>query len=181
MHSHAMAAEDEFYDYQPFQWQSPFDEGLHRIPDRPTHPSHNKEARRIINWPLVVAGLVELLQDGRREAYKTQDAISSVISERHPYWPHASKAVLAQHGLVMSMSRKGNCWDNAFMERFFLNLKMERVWRSYANHSEAMTDIADYIVGFYNTVRLPSKLGNQAPTAFERRQVKQPIAASGIS
>ena len=43
------------------------------------------------------------------------------------------------------------------MERFFLNLKMERVWqRDYANHAEAMTDIADYIVGFYNSMRLHS-------------------------
>ncbi len=52
------------------------------------------------------------------------------------------------------MSRKGNCWDNAVMERFFLSLKTERVWqRACANHSEAMTDIADYTVDFYNSVR----------------------------
>jgi putative transposase len=44
------------------------------------------------------------------------------------------QALLAQHGLVGNMSRKGNCWDNAVMERFFLNLKMERVWqKDYAN------------------------------------------------
>ena len=44
------------------------------------------------------------------------------------------------------MSRKGNCWDNAVMERFFLNLKMERVWqRDYTNHGEAQADMADYI------------------------------------
>lgn len=97
MHSHAMVAEDEFYDYQPYQWQSPFDEGLHfLIPERTGQPSHNKEARRIINWPLVVAGLVELLQDGRREVYKTQDAISVEISERHADWPHASKTAINQ-------------------------------------------------------------------------------------
>jgi putative transposase len=60
--------------------------------------------------------------------------------------------LLAQHGLVPSMSRKGNCWDNAVTERFFLNLKMERVWqRQYANHGEAVERrIADYIVNFYN-------------------------------
>ena len=49
------------------------------------------------------------------------------------------------------MSRKGNGWDNAVMERFFLNLKMGRVWqREYANHAEAQADIADYITRFYN-------------------------------
>ena len=51
-------------------------------------------------------------------------------------------------------------------ERCFLNLKVERVWqKDYANHSEAMTDVADYIVGFYNCERLPSKLGNLSPNA----------------
>ena len=61
------------------------------------------------------------------------------------------------------------------MERFFLNLKMERVWqKDNANHSEAMTDVADYIVGFYNCTRLHSKLGNLSPNAFKRQSATQP-------
>ena len=66
------------------------------------------------------------------------------------------------------------------MERFFLNLKMERVWqRDYANHTQAQTDIVDYIVGFYNSVRLHSKLGNLPPNAFEQQlAIKQPIVVS---
>ena len=53
------------------------------------------------------------------------------------------------------MSRRANCLDNTVRERFILNLKMERVWqKDYANHTEATNDIADYIVGFYNEVRL---------------------------
>ena len=90
------------------------------------------------------------------------------------------QALLVRHSLVGSMSRKGNCWDNAVMERFFLSLKTERVWqRDYANHAEAMTDIADYIVGFYNSVRLHSKLGNLPPNAFEQQSaIKQPIVVS---
>ena len=81
------------------------------------------------------------------------------------------------------MSRKGNCWDNAVAERFFLNLKMERVWqRDYANHAEAMRDIADYIVNFYNSVRLHSKLGNVPPNAFEQQSaIKQPIGLCEIT
>ena len=48
-----------------------------------------------------------------------------------------------------------------------MNLKIERVWqRDYANHEEAAADVADYIVGFYNCVRLHSKLGNLPPNAF---------------
>ncbi len=81
------------------------------------------------------------------------------------------QAVLIKNQLVASMSRKGNCWDNAVMER---------VWqRDYANHEEAMADVADYIVGFYNSVRLHSKLGNLPPNAFEQQQAtQQPIAVS---
>ena len=81
------------------------------------------------------------------------------------------------------MSRKGNCWHNAVMERFFLNLKMERVWQmDYANHAQATNDIADYIVGFYNTIRLHSKLGNMSPNAFKRESTsKKSIKLSEIT
>ena len=69
------------------------------------------------------------------------------------------------------------------MERFFLNLKMERVWqKDYANHLEAINDIADYIVGFYNRIRLHSKLGNMSPNAFERESTpKKLISLSEIT
>lgn len=87
--------------------------------------------------------------------------------------------LLARHGLVCSMSRKGNCWDNAVMERFFLSLKMERVWhRDYANHTEAIRDITQYIVVFYNGVRLHSTLGYLSPIQFERQMAKLPIELS---
>ena len=81
------------------------------------------------------------------------------------------------------MSRKGNCWDNAIAERFFLNLKMERVWqRQYANQTEAKNDVADYIVNFYNCVRLNSVLGNLPPTVYERKMAAQdPIVVSEIT
>ena len=69
------------------------------------------------------------------------------------------------------------------MKRFFQNLKMERVWqRDYANHAEATSDIADYIVSFYNNVRLHSKLGNLPPNAFEQQSAtKQPICVYEIT
>ena len=66
------------------------------------------------------------------------------------------------------------------MERFFLNLKMKRVWqRDYANHAEAMSDIADYIVNCYNSVRLHSTLGNLPPNDFAQKSaIPQPINVS---
>ena len=65
------------------------------------------------------------------------------------------------------------------MERFFLSLKMERVWhRDYANHTEAIRDITQYIVVFYNGVRLHSTLGYLSPIQFERQMAKLPIELS---
>jgi transposase InsO family protein len=60
---------------------------------------------------------------------------------------------------------------------------MERVWqRDYANHAEASADVADYIVGFYNHLRLHSKLGNLPPNAYEQQlATKQPIVVSEIT
>ena len=87
----------------------------------------------------------------------------------------------AQHRL--QHEPKGNCWDNAVTERFFLNLKMERVWqRDYANHGEARRDITDYIVSFYNGIRLHSKLGYLSPAVFERKMTAiPPIPVSEIT
>jgi putative transposase len=68
-------------------------------------------------------------------------------------------------------------------ERFFLNLKMERVWqRAYANHAEARNDIAAYIVEFYNSARLHSVLRNLPPVAYDRHMaMKKPIDVSEIT
>ncbi len=98
------------------------------------------------------------------------DALRMAIGARQPqlgllmhtdrgsqYASQAHTELLGAYGLEQSMSRKGNCWDNAVCGRFFLNLKMERVWQGqYANHGEAQRNIADYIVNFYNAQRLHS-------------------------
>jgi putative transposase len=78
------------------------------------------------------------------------------------------------------MSRQSICWDNAVMEQFFLNLKMERVrWRNYADHPETIHDVTDYIVAFYNSQRLHSALGYRPPNAFEwKMAIAQPIFVS---
>ena len=67
-----------------------------------------------------------------------------------------------------SMSRRGNCWDNAVAESFFGTLKQERVnWRSYQSRLSAQQDILSYIVMYYNTKRLHSALGYVSPMVFE--------------
>jgi putative transposase len=70
--------------------------------------------------------------------------------------------------LEPSMSRKGNCWDNAVAESFFSSLKKERIKKQiYRNREIAMADVADYIVVFYNRVRRHSHLGGLSPEQFE--------------
>ena len=78
------------------------------------------------------------------------------------------RSALAAHGLVASMSRKGNCYDNATMEAFWSSLKNELVHRRrFATRAEARTAIFDYIEGFYNRIRRHSALGYQSPLDYE--------------
>ncbi len=75
---------------------------------------------------------------------------------------------LAEHGIVCSMSRKGNCWDNAPMESFFHTLKTELVHhRDYHTRDEARRDIFEFIEIFYNRQRRHSTLGYLSPAQFE--------------
>lgn len=93
-----------------------------------------------------------------------------------------SNAVIIDVGLVPRSAREasvGDCWDNAVAERFFLNLKMERTWQKrYVDRAEARRDITQYIVGFYNPVRLHSTLGYASPQEFEDKLYRQPIGVS---
>ena len=84
--------------------------------------------------------------------------------------------MLTEHGFVCSMSRKGNCWDNAVAERFFLNLKMERIWqRNYATHAEARLQVVNYIAGFYNYERLHSLWCYLSPSIYERTMAEKEL------
>ena len=134
-------------------------------------------SRKIVGWAMATAMPAALVCTALQMAIVQRNPALGLIvhSDRGTQYASAQhQALLTKHGLVGSMSRKGNCWDNSVMERFFLNLKMERVWQTdYANHLEATNDIADYIVGFYNSLRLHSKLGNLSPNAFERESTSK--------
>jgi putative transposase len=78
------------------------------------------------------------------------------------------RALLAQQGLICSMSRRGDCYDNAAMESFYHTLKTEHVhFRDYVTRRQAMTDLFDYIEVFYNRQRRHSFLDHVSPMAFE--------------
>jgi transposase InsO family protein len=130
-------------------------------------------SRKIIGWAMAPHMRSELVCGAMQLAIAQRQPGPGLIahSDRGSQYAGAAyQSLLGRHGIRCSMSRKGNCWDNAVMERFFLNLKMERVWRrDYANHGEAMKDITDYIVRFYNDGRLHSRLGYVPPNQYEKQ------------
>jgi putative transposase len=129
-------------------------------------------SRKVVGWAMAPTMPADLVCTALQMALCQRQPVPGLIvhSDRgSQYASQEYRNLLGRHGLIGSMSRKGNCWDNAVMERFFLNLKMERVWqRDYANHQEAINDVTDYIVGFYNSQRLHSTLGYRPPNAYER-------------
>jgi len=130
-------------------------------------------SRKVVGWAMAPTMPADLVCEALNMAIRHRNPAHGLIVHSDRGSQYASgqyQALLASHRFVCSMSRKGNCWDNAVAERFFLNLKMERVWqREYANHTEAKTDITDYIVRFYNCERLHSVLGNLSPSVFEQK------------
>ena len=94
------------------------------------------------------------------------------------YCSHEYRNILDQLGLTASMSRKGNCYDNAPMESFWGTLKQELVHhRRYRNRLEAIRDITEYIEIFYNRQRRQARLGFLSPVAYEQRYYAELLAA----
>ncbi len=86
------------------------------------------------------------------------------------YCSHEYRNILDWFGLKVSMSRKGNCFDNAPMESFWGTLKQELVHhRCYRTRQEAIQDITEYIEIFYNRQRRQARLGFLSPVAYEQR------------
>jgi transposase InsO family protein len=97
-----------------------------------------------------------------------------VHSDRGVQYASWSHRELAQgYGMVMSMSRRANAWDNAPMESFFKTLKVEQTSRChYKTRTQARLNVVDGIEGFYNRQRLPSSIGYRTPSDDEAmRQV----------
>jgi len=91
------------------------------------------------------------------------------------YTGHEWQKFIKDHGLVCSMSRRGNCHDNAVAESFFQLLKRERIKRKiYANRDEARADVFDYIELFYNTRRRHGSNNGLPPVKYEQQQMKRP-------
>ena len=104
--------------------------------------------------------------------WKRQPAAGLVVhSDRgSQYASERYQSTLIEHGFICSMSRKGNCWDNAPSESFFHTLKTELIHhRRYLTREEAKQEIFEYIEVFYNRKRRHSTLGYQSPLDFEQK------------
>jgi putative transposase len=88
------------------------------------------------------------------------------------YASHAYRNLLSHCGIVCSMSRKGNCWDNAVSESFFHSLKTELVFfEDFQTRAEAKAKIFEWIEVFYNKQRIHSALGYKSPEQFENLEM----------
>lgn len=126
--------------------------------------------REVIGWSIKPRMTADLVTDALRMAWFRRRPANGVLhhSDRgSQYASHAFQRELAGYGMTCSMSRKGNCWDNAPTESFFNSLKNERVYATrYATRDEARADVFDYIEPFYNRRRRHSTLGYKSPTQF---------------
>jgi len=133
-------------------------------------------SRKVVGWSM----------SSRMKASLVCDALTMAIWQRRPkpglivrsdrgvqYASDIYRRLLKIHGYIGSMSRKGNCWDNAVAESFFGSLKQERVqWRHYQSRHGAQQDILNYITMFYNSYRLHSFLGYKNPNQFETQMLE---------
>ena len=130
-------------------------------------------SRRVVGWAMASHLRTELALDALRMALGRRMPEPGLLhhSDRGvQYAAHAYQNVLHQHGIVCSMSRKGDCWDNAVVESFFSRIKTELLHRQGWPTGRAAKDaVARYIEGWYNPHRLHSSLGYLSPNQFEQR------------
>ena len=129
-------------------------------------------SRKVVGWSMKATLSRELVLDALLAAVWRRKPTSEVLlhsDQGSQYGSDDFKRFCKTHGLLPSMSRRGNCWDNAVMESFFSSLKKERIRkRIYKTRDMALADVFDYIEVFYNRSRRHSHLGGVSPEAFER-------------
>ena len=128
--------------------------------------------RRVIGWALSDKPDADLVVKALDMAYQQRGCPRGVLFHSDQGSQYASRKFrqrLWRYRITQSMSRRGNCWDNAVAESFFSSLKKERIRkRIYKTRDMARADIFDYIEVFYNRARRHSHLGGVSPEAFEK-------------
>jgi putative transposase len=130
-------------------------------------------SRAVIGWSINSTMARDLVCDALKMALWRRGFPRGVIchSDRgSQYCSDDYQKLLSEHGFICSMSRKGNCWDNAVSESFFHSLKTELIYgQRYISREIAKQSIFEYIEVYYNRVRRHSTIGSIAPEAFENQ------------
>jgi putative transposase len=138
-------------------------------------------SRKVVGWSMSSRMKAKLVCDALRMAIWQRRPKAGLIHHSDRGSQYASKSfrrLLDAYQFRGSMSRKGDCWDNAVVESFFGSLKQERVqWRHYQSRYEAQQDILHYISMFYNSYRLHSYLGYKSPNQYEKEMAELKMVA----
>jgi len=129
-------------------------------------------SRKIVGWAVDTTMTEELITTALKMAFELREVIPGLVihSDRGvQYRAHKYQDLIRAHGGKISMSRKGNCWDNAPMESFFSRFKVELIYaEQYESIDAAKSGIFEYIEIFYNRLRRHSAIGYVSPAEFER-------------
>jgi transposase InsO family protein len=138
-------------------------------------------SRRVVSWAVSANNDTLLALDTLRAGLRARRPAAGLVHHSDRGGPYASadyRAALATSGLVASMSRKGDCWDNAVAESFFGTLRAELIdHEQYRTHEAATRSIADYVERFYNIERRHPFLDYLNPIEFELRSATARVAA----
>jgi putative transposase len=130
-------------------------------------------SRRIIGWAMGERNTTALIVSALSMALSGRGPLSGVLlhsDQGRQYASEEYQSLLKEHNMVCSMSRKGNCWDNAVMESFYHLLKAELIaFENFRTRAQARAAIFDYIEIFYNRQRSHSAIGYHTPVAFEEQ------------
>ena len=130
-------------------------------------------SRRVVGWSMSATMTAQLVADALVIAIGRRGRPEALLHHSDRGSQYASdqfQRLMADHGIVCSMSRAGNVWDNAAMESFFSSMKIERTERkTYRTRDQAKADVFDYIERFYNPRRRHSTIGYLSPMEFERQ------------
>ncbi len=129
-------------------------------------------SRRVVGWSASARMTAKLVMDALMTAIWRRGAPRALLhhfDQGSQYTSEHFQDLLDEHGILCSMSRSGNCWDNAVVESFFSSMKMERTdHKRYVTRDQARADVFDYIERFYNPRRRHSTLGYVSPVQFEQ-------------
>jgi putative transposase len=128
-------------------------------------------SRMVVGWSMATSLESRLVVDAMSMAVERRFPDEGLVAHSDRGSPYASEhdpSILSKHGIECSMSRSGNCYDNAPMESFFASLKKERVHlERYPTFEAARASLFEYIEVFYNRQRRHSSLGYRSPAEFE--------------